>query len=354
MIHYSIKYYIFVVMRWIRLLLFPFSILYGGIIYLRNLCFDKGWLTTTRYDFPVITVGNLSVGGTGKSPMIEYLIRNLYSTYKIATLSRGYKRTSKGFVLASEKSTVASIGDEPLQFYSKFKSDITVAVDAKRVEGIEKLRTLDNQPEVILLDDAFQHRQVTAGFNILLTMYNDLYVDDYMLPTGNLREPRSGAKRADCIIVTKCPNTLSESEQNAIRKKIQPKANQELFFTTIKYATSVANGNEEKALNEFTTKDVILITGIANPKPFVAYIDGLGIKHTHLSFPDHHNFSEAEIKQLQEKANGKNIITTEKDFMRLNGKLSNLYYLPIAVQFLSDEVQFLDRLNFFIKKKASL
>lgn len=341
-------------MRWIRLLLFPFSILYGGIVSLRNYAFDKGWLASKTYNFPVITVGNLSVGGTGKSPMIEYLIRNLHSNYKLATLSRGYKRTSKGFVLASDDATVASIGDEPLQFYHKFKSHIHVAVDAKRVEGIEKLRALQQQPEIILLDDAFQHRHVTAGFHVLLTMYNDLYVDDFMLPAGNLREPRSGAKRADCIIVTKCPKTLSEDEMIAIRKRIKPNANQQLYFTTIKYASSVSNGKEEKALDTFVANEVFLITGIANPKPFVAHINDLGIRHTHLSFPDHHNFSEAEIIQLQEKAEGKDIITTEKDFMRLQGKLPNLYYLPIAVQFLSDETQFLDKLHLFIKKKASL
>src|SRR6187402_1934602 len=191
-------------MNFLRKILFPFAILYGFITSIRNFLFDKGILKAYSFDLPVIAVGNLSVGGTGKTPQIEYLIRLLSDKYKVATLSRGYKRQSEGFVLASPASDALQLGDEPFQFYKKFRN-IQVAVDANRKNGIEQLLSDSNSPEIILLDDAFQHRKVKAGFYILLTSYGDLFCNDYMLPTGNLRESRSGAQRANIVIVTKCP-----------------------------------------------------------------------------------------------------------------------------------------------------
>ena len=184
--------------------------------------YDLGVKKSTSYNFPVICVGNLSVGGTGKSPMIEYLINLLKNDFKLATLSRGYKRKTKGFVLANEQSTAETLGDEPFQFFTKFKNDIYVAVDAVRTNGIAQLRALNKPAEIILLDDAFQHRKVKAGFNILLTTYNNPYFKDFVLPAGNLREPRSGAKRAHIIIVTKCPYNLSDQEKSSFVKRIKP------------------------------------------------------------------------------------------------------------------------------------
>ena len=209
-------------MNLLRKILFPFAILYGLITSFRNFLFDKGILKSYSFDLPIIAVGNLSVGGTGKTPQIEYLIRLLSDNYKVATLSRGYKRKSEGFVLADKNANAEILGDEPFQFYQKFPN-VQVAVDANRKNGIEQLLNQNEKPEIILLDDAFQHRKVKAGYYILLTAYNDLYADDYILPTGNLRESRSGAKRANIVIVTKCPANLSLDKQNTIKKKLKRK-----------------------------------------------------------------------------------------------------------------------------------
>ena len=219
-------------MNLVRKFLFPFAILYGFITSIRNFFFDKGILKSYSFDVPVIAVGNLSVGGTGKTPQIEYLIRLLSSKYKVATLSRGYKRKSEGFVLADAHSNASILGDEPFQFYTKFPN-IQVAVDANRKNGIEQLLSQESKPDIILLDDAYQHRKVKAGFYILLTSYGDLYADDFILPTGNLRESRSGAQRANLVIVTKCPENLSLDEQQKIKEKLKLSVSQELYFSFI-------------------------------------------------------------------------------------------------------------------------
>lgn len=221
-------------MNLLRKILFPFAILYGFITGIRNFLFDKGILKSYSFEFPVIVVGNLSVGGTGKTPQIEYLIRLLSERYSIATLSRGYKRKSDGFILANANATAATLGDEPFQFFQKFPS-IQVAVDVDRKNGIEQLLAQERKPQVILLDDAFQHRKVKAGFYILLTAYYDLFVEDYILPTGNLRESRSGAQRADIIVVTKCPETLSGIEQTQIKQSIKAYSNAPVYFSTIAF-----------------------------------------------------------------------------------------------------------------------
>ena len=217
-------------MKFLRFLLFPFAIIYDVVTTIRNFFFEVGVFKQTSFKIPVIVVGNLSVGGTGKTPQIEYLIRLLKDGFKTAVLSRGYKRKTEGFVLLNDTHSAEDVGDEPLQYFKKFQN-IDVAVDANRVEGISKLIT-DKSPEVILLDDAFQHRKVKGSFYILLTKYNDLFVDDFLLPAGNLRESRSGAKRADIILVTKCPENLNENEQNLIKNKFR-KYNKKVFFTTI-------------------------------------------------------------------------------------------------------------------------
>ncbi|WP_298425162.1 tetraacyldisaccharide 4'-kinase [uncultured Kordia sp.] len=335
-------------MRRLRLLLLPFSILYGAIVFVRNWMFDKSMLKSTSYNFPVICVGNLSVGGTGKSPMIEYLIRLTKDTYKVATLSRGYKRKTNGFLIANAQTTASDIGDEPLQFYRKFGDEIIVSVEAQRTVGIESLQGLPNTPEIILLDDAFQHRKVSAGFNILLTPYNDLYVNDFMLPAGNLREPRSGAKRADVIVVTKCPQTVSESKMLQVAKQLRPKKHQQVFFTTIAYSEMIQSETETIALSSLE-EAFMLVTGIANPKPLLLYLNDQGLSYIHLKYPDHHDFSESELNTIKQKAGNKQILTTEKDFMRLQGSLENLYYLPIKVQFLANENAFQNRIAAFVR-----
>lgn len=329
----------------LRYLLFPFSILYGCITSIRNFLFDKGILKSYSFDIPVIAVGNLSVGGTGKTPQIEYLIRLLSDNYKIATLSRGYKRKSKGFILADETTTAAFLGDEPFQFYKKFPK-IQVAVDADRKNGIEKLLSQSDKPDVILLDDAFQHRKVKAGFYILLTSYDDLFYKDFLLPTGNLRESRSGANRTDLIIVTKCPKNLSYEEQNNIRNEIG--LDKDIFFTFIDYDEKVYSVDKELEVNSIKKSDKLLVAGIAKPEPFFRHLDAK--INEKISFPDHHNFSDSDIENIKNKSKNSLIITTEKDFVRLNGKLPNeqLFYLPIKSKFINNELVFNSEIIKFI------
>jgi tetraacyldisaccharide 4'-kinase len=261
--------------------------------------------------------------------MIEYLIRLLKDDNSLATLSRGYKRKTEGFVLANDNASADTIGDEPFQFYRKFNG-ITVAVDADRQDGISKLRYLNPKPEVILLDDAFQHRKVKAGFNILLTAYNNLYYKDIVLPTGNLREPRSGAKRADLIVVTKCRKDISETEKEIITSKLNIKNHQQLFFSYVDYASEVLSELDSKELSKLPK--FTLVTGIANAKPLVDFLAEKGLKFDHLEFSDHYDFRASDIANLESKTL---IITTEKDYVRLSSYSSleeKLYYLPIEIK----------------------
>jgi len=318
-------------MKLLRYLLIPVVPIYYVVTWLRNKLYDLGIKKSTAYHFPVICVGNLSVGGTGKTPMIEYLIRLLHSEFRLATLSRGYKRQTEGFIIADHTATANSIGDEPFQFYQKF-DDVIVSVDANRVHGISQLTALQNPPEVILLDDAFQHRKVRAGFNILLTPYDDLYVDDILLPTGNLREPQRGAQRADIIVVTKCPETLSNQQKEEITYRIQPLAHQEVFFSSIAYSSTLKNANETIALSTLMNEKFTLVTGIANPKPLVTYLQKRRLQFEHLKFKDHHEFSSSELDNLKTRGL---IVTTEKDMVRLAPHFTQaekLYYLPIEMK----------------------
>lgn len=324
-------------MKLIRKILFPLTPIYYAVTGLRNKLYDLGVKISTSYNFPVICVGNLSVGGTGKTPMIEYLIRLLKDDYDLATLSRGYKRKTKGFQLANENATAESIGDEPFQFYTKFHNDIMVAVDSNRKNGIDKLRSSKPFPQVVLLDDAFQHRRVKAGYNILLTTYSNPYYKDFVLPTGDLREPRNGARRADIIIVTKCSEDLNDDIKDTIRAKINPEENQHVFFSYIAYADELISATSKikiQNLSAFT-----LVTGIANPKPLIAFLEKKALKFEHLSFKDHHEFSKHDIADLEKK---EFIVTTEKDFMRLKQYESlrhKLFYLPITVR-IDNETKF--------------
>jgi tetraacyldisaccharide 4'-kinase len=282
-------------------------------------------------------VGNLSVGGTGKTPMIEYLIRLLETTHNIATLSRGYKRKTEGFILADGHATALTIGDEPFQFYNKFQ-DVIVSVDTDRQNGISKLMELKNPPQIILLDDAFQHRKVKAKFQILLTAYENLYCNDMVLPTGNLREPKSGAKRADIIVVTKCPESLSEIDKNKIVKSLKPEENQHVFFSWVRYSKIIKSLKEQQELDFLKEKKVSLVTGIANSKPLVDYLNSQHFNFEHLNFDDHHEFTQKDMQELKQK---EWILTTEKDFMRLSPHFKNdnrLFYLPIELKIDRDDI----------------
>jgi len=330
----------------LRYIFFPFVPVYYLVTWLRNKLYDLGLKKSKSYDIPIICVGNLSVGGTGKTPMIEYLTRLLKDSQKVATLSRGYKRQTKEFVIADENATAQSIGDEPFQFYNKFGNQILVAVDANRQNGIAELQKQKNKPSVILLDDAYQHRKVKAGCNVLLTTYSNPYFNDYVLPTGNLREPRIGAKRSHIIVVTKCPKGLSDSEKKRFINQIKPIENQHVFFSSIEYSEKVFSDNSDIELKELS--NFTLVTGIANSKPLVYFLKAKHLKFEHLNFKDHHEFSQQDITELKKK---ELIVTTEKDFMRLKQHKSlndKLFYLPIKVV-IDNEIRFNKLIKNFVE-----
>lgn len=338
-------------MNLFRKILFPFAILYGLITSVRNFLFDKGILKSYSFELPILAVGNLSVGGTGKTPQIEYLIRLLSNQYAIATLSRGYKRQSKGFVLANETSNAEILGDEPFQFYQKFPS-IQVAVDADRKNGIEQLLAQANPPQLILLDDAYQHRKVKAGFYILLTAYDDLFTDDFILPTGNLRESRTGAQRANVIVVTKCPTTLSVAEQTQIKQRVKAYSNASVYFSSIAYDAAVNSKTMSIPVAEIQQSECILLAGIAKPTSFFTHLKNNN--SLCLTYPDHHHFSESDIQDIKQKAGSKIIVTTEKDYVRLKDSIlqDQLYYLPIRTSFISDSDQLDAAILDYVKREC--
>lgn len=317
-----------------RFVLFPFSILYGFIIWIRNKLYDKNIFHSASFNFPIISVGNLSVGGTGKTPMVEYLVRLLKDEYKVATMSRGYKRKTKGFAIANENTTAIDIGDEPMQFYKKFP-DITVAVAEERLVSIPQLLYEKPDTRVIILDDAFQHRQVKAGLNIILTEYRDLFTRDFILPAGNLRDLKSSYKRADIIIVTKCKSHLTEEERDKIVKEIKPLAHQKIFFTKIEYGSPYhLFTKEEKFLTPDT--DILLVCGIANPKPIKEILNTYVATYDMIRYRDHHIFTTDDLKdiidQFEKLDDGNKIIlTTEKDGVRLAKFENELIDLPVYV-----------------------
>jgi tetraacyldisaccharide 4'-kinase len=321
-------------MRRFRKLLFPFAIIYGWIVTVRNFLYDKQWagFKSVSYAKPIICVGNLSMGGTGKSPMIELLIMLLKDTHELAVLSRGYKRKTSGYLQVEPNQTASQTGDEPLQFKQKFP-EVTVAVCANRQTGIEKLRA---KADVILLDDAFQHRKVKAGFTILLTPFDDLFYEDYFLPAGTLRESRKGANRADVIVVTKCPNKVAYARLEEIKYLLKLAPHQKVYFSKIGYAETIRGINEDLPLDYLTGKAFTLVTGIANPTPLVLFLKDQGFRFIHKKYPDHHAFSDIEILALQKEAL---ILTTEKDYMRLQVPLGKhaMYYLPIKTVILNKQ-----------------
>lgn len=318
-------------------------------MHLRNKFYDRGLFSSKQFDFPVIAVGNLSMGGTGKSPMVEYIVNLLKQNYKVATLSRGYKRKSSGYILLDGQETAKEVGDEPLQFKSKFR-DVLVAVDESRSNGIERLLEETPPPDVVILDDAFQHRRVKAGCYILLTSYTNLYRNDMVLPAGNLREPASGAKRANIIVVTKCPQDLSTSKREEILKRIKPQEGQEVYFSTIAYSDEIYSRNRTLKLKALQRESFTLVTGIAKPQPLIDFLEQQGLTFIHKAFRDHHNFTEEEIKALQHE---ELILTTEKDYMRLKNEISRekIFYLPIKTQFIIRGADFDEQIKNFVKTK---
>lgn len=319
---------------------------------IRNKLFDLGFLPVTEFrQVRLIGVGNLTVGGTGKTPHVEYLVRLLQGKYKLATLSRGYGRKTSGFKVAEKDMTTYDIGDEPKQFRHRFPADVPVAVDGNRVRGVKKLLEKFPDREVIILDDAFQHRRIKPGLQILLTDYSNLYYQDYIMPTGTLRERRSGAKRADVIIVTKTPEMFSPLERKRIMKEINPEAYQKIYFSTIRYGNLLplrgTEGLQEIPREECFSQgySVFLMTGIANAHSLEYYLKDKVKELIPYKFRDHYEFSPADLLRLQELFNAntnerKIVLTTEKDAMRLEkpglkeylGKLP-MYYIPIEVAF---------------------
>ena len=347
--------------------LLPLSWIYGSLIRLRNTLFEVGMLKSHSFDVPLISVGNITVGGTGKTPHVEYLIRLLQDKFRVAVLSRGYKRKSRGFVIANEESTVKDIGDEPYQMKQKFPH-VTVAVDKNRHNGINKLTEGEagKKIDVVLLDDAFQHRYVKPGINILLVDYHRLIIYDKLLPAGRLREPLSGKDRADIVIVTKCPRDLKPMEFRVITKAMCLYPYQHLYFTMLDYdALRPIYCGEERPLDTISADDhILLLTGIASPRQMIVDLSPYSTHIQPLTFGDHHTFTARDVEKINETfadmPGPKLIITTEKDATRLFGLKGlskevrhNIYTLTVKIEFmLGQEETFNENIIGYVRKNS--
>jgi len=329
-------------MSMLRKLLFPLSLLFYLVQVFRNFLYDKNIIANSKFNIPIISIGNLSVGGTGKTPMVEYLLSKYLEKYKIAILSRGYKRKSKGFVKLNLKSEINYVGDEPF-ILKKYFPKSKVYVSENRVLGIKSILR-DFDCDLIILDDAFQHRRLSVNLNIVLTNYSRPFYNDYIMPVGNLREPRSSYKRADIIIVSKCPENLSSLDMYEIKLKIKPKKNQKLFFTKINYREKIFGDRIEK-ITYLKNKEIILITGIAETKNIEKYLNDKKIKFKHLKYSDHHKYSKNDLNVIKKLSTNKNVLTTKKDYYKLKENVNNLFYLDIETNFLKDELKFQDEIN---------
>ncbi len=322
----------------LKIILFPLYGLYYAVIFLRNWLFDAGFMKSVSPKVLTINVGNLSLGGTGKTPHVEYLVRLLSEKYKISTLSRGYGRKTKGFILANEQATAETIGDEPMQYYLKFKDKINVIVCENRVEGVNEIQKKFADNQIVVLDDAFQHRKIAPYFNLLLSDYNKPFYEDSLVPFGRLRDIRNSTKRADLVIISKCPSLLTEQEKEKIRNEVwaYTKADVPVFFSKIHYQE--ITGYNTKNVFE-TTKNIGVLTAIAKPEVFVKYLSekNLSIEKT-FDFPDHHAFTRKDIdKIIKENNENLQIITTEKDMVKLKPQLSEneikrFFYVPIEIK----------------------
>lgn len=335
-----------IILSFLRFLCYPLSILYGIIIFFRHLLYDNKVFSSKKYNFPVICIGNVSVGGTGKTPMTEFLIQFLKDFYKIGIVSRGYKRTTKGVRLAKQGDTAQSIGDEPSQYFRKYSS-IPLVVAENRQEGISYLRenNLDNQ--LILLDDAYQHRAVTPSYSIVLTAYYQLFTKDFLLPTGSLRDLKTRVSKADSIIVTKCPSDLSSEEMQCIKEEIQAYTDRNVYFTGIRYSSQVFSSVETKTLTDFIQEEFTLVVGIAEPTPLIEYLQQFTKNFQVMKFPDHHTFTKAQLAEIKQRGR---ILTTEKDFVRLCDDIPTAFYVPIQPFFINkdDEITFKSHLKVHI------
>ena len=338
-----------------RLILFPFAIIYALITEVRNFLYDKGVLKSYQFDIPVISVGNLNVGGSGKTPQIEYLIRLLQKDFKIAVISRGYKRLTRGFIEADKNSTPEIIGDEPYQIYRKFKN-VIVAVGENRVNAVHQVLK-KHKPDVILLDDAFQHRRIKPGLQILLTPCKHLFYKDRILPVGNLRELRKNVRRADMVIVSKIPDNFDKTTENNIRQNIKKYTVKPVFFSKINYAPYITNEKKQLSIKDLTGYKILLVTGIADPSPLYAFLSKKNINFEGLKFSDHHRFTANDIKHIEKKFAGltstkKLILTTEKDFVKLspNIKADFLYYLPVQTEIINSK-EFNKKVIDYVKRK---
>lgn len=338
-------------MVWWQFILFPFAILYDLVTRFRNHLFNIGYTPSFDFEVNTIVVGNLSLGGTGKSPMVSFLLQKFGKTYPMATLSRGYGRKSKGFQVASEEMTPRSLGDEPYMFYKRFGSAATVAVGEDRAYAIPAILYEAPATQLIVLDDGFQHRTVKADLNILLTRYDRPFYSDYLLPSGHLREGRSGANRADIIVVTKCPADLEDEQQSVVKAEIARYSQASVYFTTVTYQEPVAfETRTAKAPKRF-----ILVSGIAANDDFVKYCQSTFIVSEVLTFPDHHDYSEKDLKRISALlSQDTGLLTTEKDWVKLE-KTENLqgfarYYVPVAPAWLKDEQQFLAEVKNSLKE----
>lgn len=337
-----------------RILLFPFALIYGAVVWLRNKLFDFKIIESTQFPFPVIIVGNLQAGGTGKTPMVKYIANLLKQEKLCAILSRGYKRKTSGFLFATNSDNSSTIGDEPYEYFKLYNNAVSVAVCEKRVDGIEQLQKIKNH-DVVICDDAFQHRYLKSEMDIVLTAYNDLYCNDWLLPAGNLREPISGASRAQIIIVTKCPDDLNIEAQKNIAQQIKINPHQHLFFTTLIY-TTLYNPFTNQSFNQAAagTYSVLLVSGIAKPSSLQKYIGEQFAKTELLTFADHHEYTYNDLVTINEKFNtlateNKILITTAKDFARLSTmklpfEKEKLFIQNIEVGFLNNQKSKFDML----------
>lgn len=337
----------------LRYLLFPFSVLYQVVTSFRNFLYNKKILRSIEFDIKTIVVGNLTVGGTGKTPMVEYLIRLLSNEYKIAVLSRGYGRKTKGFLLADETSTAYTLGDEPMQIYTKFKNKVIVAVGEDRVLAIPSILTAHPDINLIILDDAFQHRRIKGSLSILLTDYRRLFYKDFVLPTGWLRESRRGARRADVIVITKCSMGLTESEMNKVENKIRKYTDVPVFFSGIQYHTPVPLFD----LSSLFSKNIVLVSGIAKTEELVEYVKSNFNLVNHIRLSDHHQYMLKDIQSIKKEfdkinLDSKIILLTEKDAAKWNNSVFekelsgiSVFYLPIETVFLKNKKEFDEKMS---------
>ena len=330
-------------MKKLKFLLYPISVVYSIYSSLRNLLFDFGLIDSIEYKIPTIGIGNLSTGGTGKSIIVDYLIEKFKKNKKITTLSRGYNRKTKGFVHASKSSDAYEIGDEPFQFFSKHP-EINVVVCEDRRKGMNIILKNLSDTELCIWDDVFQHRFVKPGLMILSTTFQYPFYKDEILPMGNLRENKDSSKRADIIIVTKCPIDMQINDKETIIKSLNPLPNQKVFFSTLTYKQKIKSDIDQINIDALSESDFILVTGIADSSYLVEFLKSKAFNFKHLKYSDHYNFNKLSIDKIRNISIGKRILTTEKDFGRLKPKISDrdIYYIEVSMQFNSE----LNELNF--------